>query len=442
MTTTKLNANAEQIEKIGKKAVAYANSKKEDEKCKTPQEYLHGVLRTLVEEADVVYASTWKSKTLEELDESIRRIAEGRWNPDKKEEEEDEFCRDDDGEYVEKTPEKFDMLLSIFMGDSRFHSLWEAQDAKPWVKNEWEVLKSKKFTKDELRTQILDCIGFFEVNRRVRAFYDIQKLRISTTNRSSMYSRIFGIQDVFIDDSAASLERMEAQCQKLIERLILRSCEKPFYEWLINHRGIGPVTAGCIISELGSPERFRTVSSLWAYCGLSVVVEEDGMGHCQRRERGKTANWNSFLKTKLLGVIATNFVKQQTSAMKEGDLESAKNIVVLHGYKNRIVQRNDLIPESHRYYNKNGKELFQISSDDIVRTYDKHGNPKEDIPGYAIPRRSKGHLNNMALRYMIKMFLCDALNEWRRIKGLPRLVPWDEKYLRDGRPHGGFVNAK
>ena len=48
--------------------------------------------------------------------------------------------------------------------------------------------------------------------------------------------------------------------------------------------------------------------------------------------------------------------------------------------------------------------------------------------------KSKGHRHNMAVRYMIKIFLIDLYNEWRRIEGLPVAPTYSEAKL--GKVHG------
>jgi hypothetical protein len=46
---------------------------------------------------------------------------------------------------------------------------------------------------------------------------------------------------------------------------------------------------------------------------------------------------------------------------------------------------------------------------------------------------SKGHRNNAAIRYMVKMFIKDLYAAWREIEGLPVRVPYAEEYL--GKKH-------
>jgi hypothetical protein len=43
--------------------------------------------------------------------------------------------------------------------------------------------------------------------------------------------------------------------------------------------------------------------------------------------------------------------------------------------------------------------------------------------------KSKGQRHNMAMRYMVKMFLIDLYTKWRTLEGLPVSVPYSEAKL-------------
>lgn len=150
-------------------------------------------------------------------------------------------------------------------------------------------------------------------------------------------------------------------------------------EYLLGVRGVGPAMAGVIISEIDITKA-KYVSSLWAYCGLDVAP--DGKGRSRKKEHlvdiaykdkdgvGQTRvgiTFNSFLKTKLTGVLADIFIRLRADPYR----------TIYDGYKNRLANHPKWIPES------------------------------------------PGHRNNAAKRYMIKMFLRDLYVAWRTIEGLP-----------------------
>lgn len=162
-----------------------------------------------------------------------------------------------------------------------------------------------------------------------------------------------------------------------------------FTQFLDDVKGIGPALAGVIISEIDIT-RAKYPSSLWAYAGLDVAA--DGGGRSRKKEHlverdytdreGKPAKrvgitFNPFLKTKLVGVLATSFLRTKDSPYA----------AIYRDYKHRL--------ESHAKY----------------------------------AEVSKGHRHNMALRYMVKRFLVDLYKAWRPLEGLPVAPEYHEAKL-------------
>lgn len=164
----------------------------------------------------------------------------------------------------------------------------------------------------------------------------------------------------------------------------------PIYsEFLEPIKGIGPALAGVILSEIDI-SKAKYPSSLWKYAGLDVA--EDGKGRTRKAEHlvdcaytdkegndavRKGITFNPFLKTKLIGVLGSSFLRAGEN----------KYSLIYRDYKNRLESRDDLKEES------------------------------------------KGHRHNMAIRYMIKMFLIDLHMAWREIEGLPVSLPYHEAKL-------------
>jgi hypothetical protein len=225
-------------------------------------------------------------------------------------------------------------------------------------------------------------------------------------------------------------------------------------EFLKDVKGIGPAMAGVIISEIDI-HKARYPSSLCAYAGLdcsthwllvdtftdgvnvpktfrvlppNAQLADDGAtfllivddlsvaryaavttGRSKRKEHlreikyidknGKPATkmgitFNPFLKTKLVGVLGVSFLRAGHSVYAP----------IYCNYKHRL--------ESHP----------------------KHGvqNDKtKDATGEFVA--SKLHRHNMAIRYMIKMFLIDLYKAWRPLEGLEVAPPYHEAKL--GRVH-------
>lgn len=160
--------------------------------------------------------------------------------------------------------------------------------------------------------------------------------------------------------------------------------------YLSSVAGVGPAMGGVIISEIDIT-RARYPSSLWKYAGLDVAP--DGRGRSKRAEhlievdytdkdgkpaRRKSITHNPFLKTKLVGVLGSSFLRTGNATYRP----------IYDNYKHRLEHR----------------------------------------PDWA--ERSKGHRHNAAIRYMIKMFLIDLHREWRAMEGLPVTAPYHETKLR------------
>ncbi len=177
----------------------------------------------------------------------------------------------------------------------------------------------------------------------------------------------------------------EKDLAKYVTRLVK---ENPLYtEYLEQIPGMGPIMAGVIMTGFDI-SKARYASSLWAYAGLDVV-NVDGVYEGRSKKaahlvdktyvdkKGKITEtkgitFNSFLKTKMVGVLGPSFVRSKKGKYRE----------VYDNYKHRLQNRPDLV------------------------------------------NHSKGHINNMTIRYTVKMFLLELYAVWRKMDGLPVHEPY------------------
>lgn len=158
--------------------------------------------------------------------------------------------------------------------------------------------------------------------------------------------------------------------------------------YLKDVKGCGTAMTGVLLSEIDITKA-KYVSSLWKYAGLDVA--DDGRGRSRRKEHlveykyinkdGEEATrqgitFNPFLKSKLTKVLGGCFLK--------AGAEYAK---IYRDYKCRL--------ENHPIY--------------------------KDV--------SIGHRHNMAIRYMVKMFLVDLYVNWRGLEGFPVNKSYQEAKL-------------
>ncbi len=259
------------------------------------------------------------------------------------------------------------------------------------------------------------------LRRKVRIFYDLQRLRMQTAGRT--LDRATDIElhpaDInILDARAANLQEAEDEALKDVAAHLATMpaymkilAEKP--KW----KGIGPTLAGVLLSEIDIT-RCETVSALWRYAGLApqparrckkcqdtVVSTKSSVGSgmkvfkhqynrkekcsvgnliikdltyesaaAERPTKGEKLHYNSFLKTKLVGVMGPCLLKADSPWRKFYD-----------DYKHRLKSA--------------GKGM------------------------------SDGHQNAMANRYMVKMLLQEFWIQWRTLEGLPVRESYQEQYL-------------
>lgn len=161
--------------------------------------------------------------------------------------------------------------------------------------------------------------------------------------------------------------------------------------------GIGPAMAAVLVTYLDIAKA-RHVSGFWKYAGLDVGP--DGAGRSRRAEHlidreytaadgtqktKKSVTYNPWLKMKLLGALASSF-------MKCGSPWAATYL----DYKHRLQT-------------------------DPARVKVTVGEWKKAFAAGEETRHlwAPGRIHRASLRYMVKMFLLEFWTKWRTIEGLP-----------------------
>lgn len=184
------------------------------------------------------------------------------------------------------------------------------------------------------------------LNKIVTVYYDIQELRIKNSQRSKAAEKLEIIElnredQESVDIISGSFENLEKLIEKQIKKILKR-----FGIWngfLKEVTGIGPMMGGVIISRFNpfddvAPEsyskdhdgayviklpdgaekvmRIRTVSQFWAYAGLHPIKIKDKEGNIKfvaaRPVAGEKINYDPWLRSKLLGVLASSFIKSRS----------------------------------------------------------------------------------------------------------------------------------
>ena len=261
--------------------------------------------------------------------------------------------------------------------------------------------------------------------------------------------------------------------------------EYPIYEKFLSQvRGIGPAMAGVIISEIDI-HKAKYVSSLERYIGIDVVmqypdgditqepVRGEGRGRYKHHlvettytnKKGEECTkmgitFNPFLKTKLTGVLAPSFLRSRNEKYCKAYADYKNRLENSTGHANwyctfgktsmpdvineiwQNIETSEVIfkrpvgddpknltkgwrelpmpPEAEKKL-VDGVELFTIHEGDTVKCIYRKG-------------KTKGHRHNMALRYMLKVFLRDLYVEWKTMEGLPVFETYEVAKL--GLVHG------
>ena len=223
---------------------------------------------------------------------------------------------------------------------------------------------------------------------------DIERTRISAENRLRQLTRTevdsvgeergFGMslsdpgvaaQKAIVD----SLSEIYKQQTKLLQK---QMSQHPLGPWVKAQKGLGEKTVARLLAEIGDPywndlhDRPRTVSELWAYCGLHVV---NGVG--AKRTKGQKCNWNTTAGMRLHNIIDPIIKCRESPYRKMYDEIKAS-------YEGRVYDE--------RYA---GKML----------------NKKPIVVGQPL---SKGHIESMTQRRVKKQILLDLWLESKRINEL------------------------
>jgi len=242
-----------------------------------------------------------------------------------------------------------------------------------------------------------------ELRALVRTMYDMQDMRIRMGNRKMMKRDHTSQEDNGTKrpksrDSKVALKITESfEYSELAEDRLKNAIGEeiknyPIYElFLKNVKGCGPLMSAVIISEIDitkAPYR----SCIWQFAGMNpglvkgrknvngAIVQSEEMVRGDKKTKGFVSPYNSFLKTKLLGVLADCMIKSKSEYTK-----------FYYDYKNRLENEEKWKDES------------------------------------------KMHRDKASKRYMIKMFLGDLYCRWRELEGLEVRCPYEEEYL--GKKH-------
>jgi len=274
-----------------------------------------------------------------------------------------------------------------------------------------------------------------ELRTLVRTMYDYQDMRLRTMGRLRLKADDAVMDETHMDEPEISetdygvieytkinTQKIEKELSKEIKRIV--EATDIWKEFLLHVRGCGHLMSAACLAEFDINVA-TTVSKMWQFAGLNPgmvrgkkivkitkktdksqlvkeyenkkgekcgIIVSDEMIRGDKKVAGFVAPYNSWIRTKLCGVLASGMIKAQHG-------EKGKNYALdfYYPYKARLEQEEN--------------EVMHIGK----------MTPWKDV--------SKGHRDSAAKRYMIKMFVKDLYVAWRTVEGLPVREPYQVEYL-------------
>lgn len=193
----------------------------------------------------------------------------------------------------------------------------------------------------------------------------------------------------FVDKMVGRLRETEAMWVDHLASVIKKH---PVYSrWLVNVSGCGPALAGDLLAEF-KVDQIYYIGQMFSYSGIVGTTS---------RKKGEKANYNVYLKKRLLGVLTSAFLKARSPYS-----------VYYYQARIRLLQR---------WINSSDEEKAKLSL---------------------------GHQHLMANRKMIQAFIKDYYCAFRTIMDIPVICSYEEEKL--GMVHAGnswttpemFLNMK
>ncbi len=266
----------------------------------------------------------------------------------------------------------------------------------------------------------MDAKQKIKLRRTVRFLYDIQELRISTSNRGASAHAELDKEDLaFLIEQSEKLKHIEKEIEKEVGHYLKGA---PIWEtWLKEQRGIAFKLGGVILSAFDI-ERADTVSKMWRYAGLGVDAE----GKAEARKKGVKLTYNPWLKGKMTKILGECLLRANSPFRKFYD-----------NYKHR--KENTLVDVCMGCKGLGTLSITDDTEEEGVLIEEKKTKKKkkkavkcENCKGTGGPAPwgcSQKHRHNAAMRYMSKMFLQQLWEQWRRIEDLPVRPPYAEEFL-------------
>jgi hypothetical protein len=200
-------------------------------------------------------------------------------------------------------------------------------------------------------------------------------LRISSIEKGkSNLDRL--VETAFLEDMQLDY-RIKTREKQMIE---WGKMSGPIWQWITSIRGLKSGSlAAQLLAQIDDIGKFATVSKLWRFAGMAVID-----GHREYGKKGEKSHYNKLLAA-TCWILSDEFVKQQTPLYAE----------IYYEEKARLRR---LYPEPIPNLPDNGSKWKEKFTD--------------------------SHVDRMAKRKTVKIFLSHLWLKWREYEGLPVSDPY------------------
>jgi len=273
------------------------------------------------------------------------------------------------------------------------------------------------------------------LSRLVNSELAIEKERI----RHDIRLTHLGLQNKTCEDTAKVRDMLLGVEHWIEERIAELLKEHPAYPWFSRVKGVGPENIAKCLSPLRiKPEKgYRknketkklelvnlpyatTISDVWSFSGYGL----NGDGQAMKPKEGEVLHYNKELRSmwwRLGSSILKAGLRQKCSKCGKAMGQKAIEAHLCEGAKFTTVA----VSQFSRYYLSEKAKYIQIYLNKGWRIVPAVNLPKKEGRKYE-PEGiiSEGHIHNMALRKMIKLFQACLFLVWREAEGLPPTKPY------------------
>ncbi len=261
-----------------------------------------------------------------------------------------------------------------------------------------------------------------------KVLYEVQKQRIALGNR--LFAK--GNEGYVMEKSEKLFQdmvKLEKSASDVINEIMMFA---PIWdEFFLDVRGVGKIIASSLIAEIGDIERFHTVSSLWAYFGLtaSYVVAKCSKGHKLIMASDKH---------KQCPIYSIDDIDEETNGKKEYIRTPCNGeITIIERIEGKSPKRKK---GYHYLFNNRAKKIAWQIGEQMVKQGDDFYRQiyyqEKEKQKNTHPELSKLHIHNRAKRKMVKMFLSHLWEAWRKLENLDIREP----YVIEKLGHRGYLN--